>query len=82
MAVLRDPDVLFAYVSALLIILMNVQGTMFNTVQLLGIVPSSLNVPVESEDVSPHVHEFNHASVIALHSFRFINYYIFNGSNL
>lgn len=67
MASLEDPGVLFACVSALLIILMSVQDTMFNAIQLLGITPFLLCVPMEIEDVSPHVHDFNHAGVIALH---------------
>ena len=52
MAVLEDPDVLFTCVSTLLIILTSVQDIVFNTIQLLGIAPFFLCVPMEIEDVS------------------------------
>lgn len=78
----EDLDVLLACVSTLLIILINVQDIVFNSIHLLGIAPSSLDAPMEIDDVDPHVHDLNHATVIALHSFQLIKNYIFNDPHL
>lgn len=67
MASSEDLDVLLACVSTLLIILMNVQDIVFNNIQLLGIAPSSLDAPMEIDDVDPHVHQScNHYCVAFL----------------
>jgi hypothetical protein len=55
MARLEDSNVLLACVLALLIILINAQDNVFNIIQLLGIAPSSLDTPMEIDDVDPHV---------------------------
>jgi hypothetical protein len=82
MAGLDDHVDFGALVSALLIIFLNVQDSLFTSLSAITESPSPMQIPIIIEDVSQRVDELNRAAFAALHCFQLCSNLIYSGPDL